>query len=101
MGADSPFWDHGQIFFWPDIHAQLADDHILVDLPSHMAVWLASDEAAFLHGRYVWANWDVGELVELKEKIIDNKSLLKVGIIGVPSFTLQDLIKSAAPPAKE
>jgi hypothetical protein len=64
-------------------------------------VWLAGDEAAFLHGRYVWANWDVPELLEMKEKILDDKSLLKVGIIGVPSFTLQDLIKSAARPADE
>jgi hypothetical protein len=64
-------------------------------------VWLASEEAAFLHGRYIWANWDVPELLEMKERILDDKSLLKVGIIGVPSFTLQDLIKSAARPAEE
>jgi hypothetical protein len=37
----------------------------------------------------------------MREKILDDKSLLKVGIIGVPNFTLQDLIQSAARPADE
>jgi hypothetical protein len=37
----------------------------------------------------------------MKDKISDDKSLLKIGIIGVPNFTLQDLIKSAARPAEE
>ncbi|KAF2963712.1 hypothetical protein GQX73_g9865 [Xylaria multiplex] len=30
-------------------------DH--VDLPGHFAVWAASPEAKFLHGRFVWATW--------------------------------------------
>ncbi|KAL4950004.1 hypothetical protein BDW69DRAFT_187763 [Aspergillus filifer] len=33
-----------------------------VDLPADFALWLVSEEAAFLNGRYVWANWDVEEL---------------------------------------
>jgi NAD(P)-dependent dehydrogenase (short-subunit alcohol dehydrogenase family) len=37
-------------------------------LPRGFAVWLASPEAAFLRGRFVMSNWDVDELVALKER---------------------------------
>lgn len=37
-------------------------------LPRGFAVWLASPEAAFLKGRFVMSNWDVDELVALKDK---------------------------------
>ncbi|KAL3429832.1 hypothetical protein BDV09DRAFT_200218 [Aspergillus tetrazonus] len=57
-----------------------------VDLPGDFAVWLASEEAAFLNGRYVWANWDVDEL---KERATDIQSgqLLTAGILGWPFAT--------------
>ncbi|KAF5641737.1 peroxisomal short-chain alcohol dehydrogenase [Fusarium tjaetaba] len=32
------------------------------NLPGHFSVWAATPEASFLHGRFVWANWDVDEL---------------------------------------
>jgi hypothetical protein len=32
-------------------------------------VWLASPEAVFLKGRYLWANWDVDELIRRKKEI--------------------------------
>ena len=34
------------------------------NLAGNFAVWLASPEAAFLHGRFVWAEWDVDELIQ-------------------------------------
>jgi NAD(P)-dependent dehydrogenase (short-subunit alcohol dehydrogenase family) len=37
-------------------------------LPRGFTVWLASPEAAFLKGRFVMSNWDVDELVALKDK---------------------------------
>ncbi|KAF2115644.1 hypothetical protein BDV96DRAFT_574235 [Lophiotrema nucula] len=37
-------------------------------LPRGFAVWLASPEAEFLKGKYVMSNWDVDELVALKEQ---------------------------------
>ncbi|KAF2680722.1 NAD(P)-binding protein [Lentithecium fluviatile CBS 122367] len=37
-------------------------------LPMGFAVWLASPEAEFLKGRFVMSNWDVDELVALKDK---------------------------------
>ncbi|ORY66318.1 uncharacterized protein BCR38DRAFT_456897 [Pseudomassariella vexata] len=32
------------------------------NLPGQFAVWTASPEARFLHGRFVWTEWDVEEL---------------------------------------
>jgi hypothetical protein len=45
------------------------------DMPGHFCVWITSPEAEFLGGRYVWAAWDVGDLVERKEEILKNDFL--------------------------
>ena len=54
-----------------------------VQLPGQFAVWLASKEAAFLKGRFVWANWDVRELVGRKRDFERDTELLTVGLKGV------------------
>ncbi|PSN63163.1 NAD(P)-binding protein [Corynespora cassiicola Philippines] len=41
------------------------------DLPAHFAVWLASDEAEFLKGKFVLSKWDVEDLQENKEAFKD------------------------------
>jgi hypothetical protein len=48
-------------------------------------VWAASDEAQFLHGRFVWAAWDVDELKqgEVAERIQNEPHFLKVGVPGL------------------
>jgi hypothetical protein len=46
-------------------------------------VWLASPEARFLKGKYLWANWDVDELKERKDEI-EKSSLLSIGLQGWP-----------------
>ncbi|KAF3058784.1 hypothetical protein CFAM422_011937 [Trichoderma lentiforme] len=38
--------------------------------------WLVSDEAEFLSGRFVWAEWDVDELKAKKEQILKGNLLL-------------------------
>jgi hypothetical protein len=38
-------------------------------------VWLASDEADFLSGRFLWASWDVDELIAKKDVIQANNYL--------------------------
>ncbi|KAH6886941.1 putative NADP(+)-dependent dehydrogenase [Thelonectria olida] len=55
------------------------------DLPGQFSVWLASPEAKFLHGRFVWTEWDVDELKsgELRKKIDGDDYFLKVGVRGV------------------
>lgn len=52
-----------------------------VTLPAHFARWLAGPQAAFLNGRFVWANWDVDELLQLKERIDAEKRFLTIGLI--------------------
>jgi hypothetical protein len=55
------------------------------DLPGAFSVWVASHEAKFLHGRFVWAAWDVEELKsgEVAERINSEPHFLKVGVPGL------------------
>ncbi|KAL2867227.1 SDR family NAD(P)-dependent oxidoreductase [Aspergillus lucknowensis] len=53
-----------------------------VELPAHFLVWLASDEAKFLKDKFVWANWDVQELMARADEIRDSV-LLRVTLNGV------------------
>lgn len=55
-----------------------------VALPAHFTVWLASAEAEFLRGRYVWVNWDVEELILRREEIEKDPSLFKIVLGGWP-----------------
>lgn len=57
----------------------------LVSLPSSVAIWAASDEAAFLHGRFIWSAWDVEELRSgpLRERIEQDENYLRIGVHGV------------------
>ena len=51
------------------------------ELPGNFAVWLASEEAAFLTGKLVYATWDVEELKARRQEIVD-KDLLKIALRG-------------------
>ena len=52
-------------------------------LPAHFNVWVASPEARFLRGKFVWANWDVNELKALAEEV-EQTMLLRIYLNGVP-----------------
>ncbi|KAI7773007.1 hypothetical protein LA080_012498 [Diaporthe eres] len=54
----------------------------VVELPGQFAVWLASPEAKFLRSKFVWANWDVKELLARKDEIKETK-LLNLILDGV------------------
>ncbi|KAI1394368.1 putative NADP(+)-dependent dehydrogenase [Hypoxylon trugodes] len=54
-----------------------------VQLPAHFLVWMSSQEAKFLNGRSVWANWDVEEL-KTKAATIQSGMLMTSGIVGWP-----------------
>jgi len=55
------------------------------ELPANFMVWLASQESEFLRsGRYLWANWDVEELIARKAEIEADPSLLRITIGGWP-----------------
>ncbi|KAL9625193.1 MAG: hypothetical protein Q9160_000595 [Pyrenula sp. 1 TL-2023] len=52
-------------------------------LPGHFMVWLASEEAAFLKGRFVFSNWDVEEL-KARAPEIEEKNLMTATCTGWP-----------------
>ncbi|KAJ3545042.1 hypothetical protein NM208_g2710 [Fusarium decemcellulare] len=60
-----------------------------VNLSAHFIVWAASPQAEFLHGRLVWANWDVNELKgeAFRKQLDENPSLLTVGVEGLSEAT--------------
>ncbi|KAF9772536.1 hypothetical protein IL306_009757 [Fusarium sp. DS 682] len=81
------------ITFEPGLHyteafARFTDENSFqwddIKLPGDFAVWAASEEAEFLHGRFVWAKWDVNELKtgSLRKKIESDPSLFRVGVNG-------------------
>lgn len=52
------------------------------ELPAGFAVWLAkSPEARKLNGRFVWANWDVNEVLDRVEEI-EKRGLLMLSLKG-------------------
>lgn len=53
------------------------------ELPANFAVWAASPEAKFLHGKFVWANWDVEELKAMAKEI-EGTSKFTLGLLGWP-----------------
>lgn len=55
----------------------------LVSLPASFNVWLASPEARFLKGKFLWANWDVDEL-KAQAKEIETSTQLSIGLVGWP-----------------
>ncbi len=73
----------------------------VVDLPGHFAAWLASREAEFLKGKFVWANWDVEELIERKDEVLKT-DLLTIGLSGLSfqGWGLGNLIESASEQTK-
>lgn len=56
-----------------------------IALQGNFAVWLASPNAAFLHGRFVWATWDVNELSsgEIRKRIDEDPYHLMVKVNGL------------------
>ncbi|KAM0424381.1 hypothetical protein ACHAPT_010301 [Fusarium lateritium] len=59
------------------------------NLPGHYAVWAASPEAEFIHGRFVWAAWDVEELKGIIEDgMKKNPRFLTAGIEGLSASFL-------------
>ncbi|EXK80530.1 hypothetical protein FOQG_14965 [Fusarium oxysporum f. sp. raphani 54005] len=54
------------------------------NLPGNFAVWAASPEAEFIHGRFVWAAWDVEELkTRIQDGVKKNPRFLMAGIEGL------------------
>ncbi|KAJ6009301.1 hypothetical protein N7522_004317 [Penicillium canescens] len=54
------------------------------NLPGNFAVWVASPKASFLHGRYLWATWDVVNLPSrFQDEIQQDANFLQIGVHGI------------------
>lgn len=53
-----------------------------------MGVWLSTDAAKFLSGRFVSANWSVDDLVKRKDEIVAGNDLKMIyqGTFGLDQF---------------
>ncbi len=51
------------------IRQTLANRNVLVALAGDFILWVASPEAAFLRGKFVWSNWNVEEMKERADEI--------------------------------
>jgi len=54
-----------------------------VSLPASFHVWLASPEARFLKGKFLYSNWDVDELKARSNEFEGTKEL-SVDVVGWP-----------------
>ena len=71
------------------------------ELPAGFAVWLAAHPSAReLNGRFIWANWDINEVLERREEI-QEKDLLTLTLKGwAEDFNAEDLKRRAASVAR-
>ncbi|GMG30698.1 unnamed protein product [Aspergillus oryzae] len=76
--ADDGKWDDGSLEV--ELHRLT---FIPVSLPASFNVWLASREARFLRGKFLWANWDVDEL-KAQEEDIEASPRFSIGLVGWP-----------------
>ncbi|KAK4149661.1 hypothetical protein C8A00DRAFT_46764 [Chaetomidium leptoderma] len=55
------------------------------NLPGQFAVWCASDEARFMHGRWLPAWWDIDEVktADFRRRLESNYHFLRIGVVGV------------------
>lgn len=81
LKEDTLPFDHGKL---PLVSGMINNANCCAeDLPGHFAVWASTTAASFLHGRFVWAKWDVEELMRRKQEITEEPGMLKIGLQGV------------------
>lgn len=88
LSRDDPRWDEGMSVFFVHFEGpqySSSSNDCSADLPGQFAVWAASEEAKFLHGRFVWAKWDVTELSKgsLREAIDNDPEFLQISVKGM------------------
>jgi hypothetical protein len=64
---------------------EICTNNPLGSLSGAFTVWLASPEAAFAKGKFLWANWDVTELESQADKFLESSYLSMGGVLdGFP-----------------
>ncbi|KAF2486224.1 putative short-chain dehydrogenase [Neohortaea acidophila] len=77
---------HPGAYYTPGVAKNIPKDMMVWEderLPADFTLWLAGEESDFLHGRHVWANYDVDELIALKEKLRKDPDFLTIGLVGL------------------
>jgi hypothetical protein len=71
---------HCRSFTLTELSALVSDE-----LCGSFAVWLATKEAGFLHGRFVWSLWDIDELStgEIRKRIEEDPYFLRISVAGL------------------
>ncbi|KAK3399498.1 hypothetical protein B0T20DRAFT_452917 [Sordaria brevicollis] len=60
-----------------------------ISLPADFATWATTKEARFLHGRFVWAAWDVDELRAIyEERFKKDPEMFRFGVVGLAGSNL-------------
>lgn len=59
----------------------------IAELAADFSVWLLGSDAAFLQNRVLYVNWDVDELIAMKERVV-KENLLTVGVRGWDSTAM-------------
>lgn len=54
----------------------------IVELSGDFFNWVVSDEAKFLNGKFIAANWDAEELLQRKDEITGDRHIYTMGLIG-------------------
>ncbi|RMD39681.1 hypothetical protein DV735_g5448, partial [Chaetothyriales sp. CBS 134920] len=75
---------HPGTFYTAGVAKDVARDRMVwedIRLPAHFALWLAGPQSDFLHGKFLWANWDVDELIGLRHRILGDSGFLTIGLI--------------------
>ncbi|KAL5041622.1 hypothetical protein BDW71DRAFT_201230 [Aspergillus fruticulosus] len=75
---------HPGSFYMPAVAQHFTKDELKWEdmaLLGDFAVWLAGPESSLLHGRHLRANWDVDELTGLKERVLQNRRFLTIGLV--------------------
>lgn len=82
-GAEKEHFDDGK--FAKPGDRTIVTDKVLERLVGGFAVWGASQDAAFLHGRYAFSSWDVEELAsgDLRKRLDEDYYFLRGTIAGL------------------
>lgn len=67
-----------------------ADRIETASLPASVCVWASTPAASFLHGRFIWSNWDVEELAQ-RETELHEPGYLRIGLQGVEYVDVTNL----------
>ncbi|KAH6608571.1 hypothetical protein Trco_001917 [Trichoderma cornu-damae] len=66
----------------------LGHDESSLPWDNDFCVWASTDAAKFLHGKFVWTNWDVDELLQRQSEISSNPGMLRIGLQGTEFFNV-------------